>query len=270
MLSLVFSSVISGVGTQKIGYYVPSMLLAPCIMCIGEGLLTTLRPDSAPKHWIAYQFLTGFGVGFGMQTAGLAAQTVLPRPDIPTGVSLMFFVQQLGGAIGTTVAQAVFSNVLVRDIMSVPGLAEADPVFGDASALVKSGATDLITHVADKFPGFLADVVGAYNNATTKTFLAALIMSAVALVCALPMEWKSIKQGSPRGPSGPPGGPGGPPAAPGSLAPAGGLGQPGPGAHMPVKLREPFPAKKPLPVEKDGLPSANPSVEFLEGVKNEK
>lgn len=46
VLSLVVASIISASFTQRIGYYVPSMILCPCIMSIGQGLLITLKPDT--------------------------------------------------------------------------------------------------------------------------------------------------------------------------------------------------------------------------------
>lgn len=72
VLSLVASSILNGFGTSKLGYYVPSMLLSPSIMAIGEGLMGTFTRGSPQSHWVAYQFLSGFGLGMGMQTGSLA------------------------------------------------------------------------------------------------------------------------------------------------------------------------------------------------------
>ncbi|EPE09948.1 aflatoxin efflux pump [Ophiostoma piceae UAMH 11346] len=190
VLSLVVSSIGSGILTQKIGYYVPSMLLAPVIMSIGEGLMSTFTPATGSSHWIGFQFLAGFGLGFGMQIGNLAAQTVLKPDDISTGVAIMFFVQQLGGAISTTVGQTILSNLLVSQLRHIPGI--------DAQAIVDSGTTELASVVP---PDFLPAVLGAYNFACTRIFLTGMGMSFAALVCAFFMEWRSIKK--------PPGGPGG-------------------------------------------------------------
>jgi hypothetical protein len=198
VLSLVASSMISGFTTAKIGYYVPAMILSPTIMSIGEGLMSTFYPDTPSSKWIAYQFLTGFGLGFGMQTAGLAMQTVLPREDVSIGLAIAFFSQQLGGAVFVSVGQTILSNLLVSKLDGVPGL--------DAAAIVGSGATDLGRLVP---PEFVDLVIEAYNYACTRIFLCALGLSGAALLCALGMEWRSIKKAQP----GSPGGPGGPGAA---------------------------------------------------------
>ncbi|OLN97295.1 putative HC-toxin efflux carrier TOXA 6 [Colletotrichum chlorophyti] len=183
VLSIVVSSIISGVMTQKIGYYVPSMILCPCIMAVGLGLMSTFQPGASSGHWIGYQFLTGFGLGFGMQTVGLAVQAVLPKEDVSTGVSISFFAQQLGAAIFVSVGQSILSNLLVSELSGIPGL--------PAQAIVNSGATDLHAVVPEQF---LDVVVRAYNYACTRIFLAGMGLSLATLVCAVCMEWRNIKK----------------------------------------------------------------------------
>lgn len=189
----------SGIITQKIGYYVPTMYLSPALMSIGEGLMSTFSPDTQSSQWIAYQFLAGFGLGFGMQTANLAVQTVLPPGDIPPGIAIMFFVQQLGGAVFTTVGQTILSNLLVSELSHIPGL--------DSGDIVNEGATNLGAIVP---PEYLDSVVHAYNYAATRIFLTAMGLSFVALLSSFGMEWRSIKEG--KNGQGGPGGPGGGPA----------------------------------------------------------
>ncbi|OIW32231.1 MFS general substrate transporter [Coniochaeta ligniaria NRRL 30616] len=200
VLSLVAASMVSGFVTTKIGYYVPAMYVSPAIMAIGEGLMSTFNPSTSSSKWIAYQFLTGFGLGFGMQTAGLAMQTVLPREDVSIGLAINFFAQQLGGAVFVSVGQTILSNLLVSRLQGIPGL--------DPTQIVGSGATDLVKLVP---PQYMDLVIQAYNYACTRIFLCGLGLTFAALLSVLGMEWRSIKKGK-QGPGGP-GGPGGPAAA---------------------------------------------------------
>ena len=39
----------------------------------------------------------------------------------------------------------------------------------------------------------LGAVLAVYNNALDKVFLVAVPLAALGLVCAIPMEWKSVK-----------------------------------------------------------------------------
>lgn len=183
VLSLVASSLINGVATSKIGYYVPSMLLCPSIMAVGEGLLSTLNRGAPQSHWVGYQFISGFGLGMGMQTGSLAVQTVLPMSDVSMGIACIFFSQQLGGAIFTTVGQTILSNLLVSQLSGIPGI--------DPAKIVDSGATELAGIVPAEDMNIVLD---AYNYALTRIFLAAMGLAFGALLCACAMEWKSIKK----------------------------------------------------------------------------
>ncbi|TFB03592.1 Efflux pump roqT [Trichoderma ghanense] len=183
VLSLVIAVTTSGILTQRIGYYKPALVLAPCIMAVGEGLLFTFKPTTGSPHWIGYQFLAGFGLGFGFQTANLAVQATLPKKEIPTGVSILFFAQQLGGAIFLSVGQTVLNTLLVSHLKDVPGL--------DPEIIIKSGATELSKVVP---PQFVSAVVNAYNYACTHIFLAALALTCAQLVAALGIEWGSVKK----------------------------------------------------------------------------
>lgn len=183
MLSLVVATISSGVLTQKIGYYAPFMIMGPAVAAIGEGLLTTFTPTTGSPHWIGFQFLTGFGIGLGMQSPGLAVQTTLPKEDISMGVSITFFAQQLGGAIFVSVGQTILSTVLVDKLSGLPGL--------DPKIIVNTGATELHRVVPSQYFG---KVVDAYNYAVTRIFYCALGLALAQLVAGLCVEWRSIKK----------------------------------------------------------------------------
>ncbi|XDG10103.1 hypothetical protein ABKA04_009718 [Annulohypoxylon sp. FPYF3050] len=187
VLSLVAASFVSGGLTQTIGYYVPVMIICPTIMSIGLGLLSTFKVDESSAHWIGYQFLVGFGLGMGMQSSGLAAQAVLPKPDIPTGISIIFFVQQLGGAVFTSVGQNLLSSYMVKHVSEVPGLSPEQ--------ITNDGATDLVESVP---PSSRPAVRKLYNDALSRVFLCAMGVALVAFVAAFFMEWKNIKKTGPK------------------------------------------------------------------------
>ncbi|KAK3991311.1 major facilitator superfamily domain-containing protein [Cladorrhinum sp. PSN332] len=184
VLSLVISSIASGILCTKLGYYVPSMLAAPTIMSIGEGLLTTINSDTPSANWIAYQFLCGFGLGFGMQTSGLAIQAVLGKGDLPIGIALNMFVQQLGGAVFTSVGQTILTNLLVSQLSDIQGFNPRD--------IVKEGATMILE---DASPELRARIIDAYEYACKHVFICAMALSFAALISAFGMEWINIKKG---------------------------------------------------------------------------
>lgn len=183
ILSLVVAAACSAIFTQRIGYFAPSMIASPCVTAIGEGLMTTFTPTTGSPHWIAYQFLVGFGIGLGMQTSMISVQATLPKSDVPMGVAIVLFAQQLGGAIFVSVGQTILSGALVQKLSYLPGL--------DPQAIVRTGATDLRKMLP---PGDSQIVLDAYNYACTRIFWAALALAFAQLISACCVEWRSIKK----------------------------------------------------------------------------
>lgn len=185
ILGLVLMSIVSGGAVTVIGYYTPWMIASTIFMSIGVGLLSTLDVDSGPAKWIGYQIIYGFGVGFGMQQPIIAAQTVLKLDDVPVGTSLIIFMQTLGGALFISVAQNIFTNRLVSNLLAkVPSL--------DPSIVLRTGATSL-KHADGIDPRLLPDVLFAYNRALTQTFYVSLALAALSIFGSAGIEWKSVK-----------------------------------------------------------------------------
>lgn len=182
VLSLVVMGIITAMFTQKVGYYVPALLLSPFLSAVATGLLSTLVPGSGRSKWIGYQVLYGLGIGCGFQTTHLVPQTVLSRADVPLGMALMFFMQQLGGSVFVSVAQNIFAKDLVKGLSGISGL--------DAQSIVNSGAIALRNMVPAKN---LTAVINIYSHALTRTFILAAALSACTIVGAVMVRWKSIK-----------------------------------------------------------------------------
>jgi hypothetical protein len=144
--------------------------------------MTTFKVGTRKALWIGYQVIFGFGIGLGQQQAGLAAQTVLPDADVPVGVSLKFFGQQLGGAVFVSVGQNILTTKLVSGLASLPNL--------NPQVIGSLGATQLRTYVG---AGDLAEVLRAYNHALDDVFLVATILASLSILGAALTEWKSVK-----------------------------------------------------------------------------
>jgi hypothetical protein len=183
ILGLVVISIFAGGAVTWIGYYTPFMYASFVLMSIGAGLLTTWRVDTGHSKWIGYQFLFGAGVGMGMQQTLIAAQTALPKADIPIGTAIMMFAQTLGGALMVSVGQNVFTNQLVKNLaQTVPGI--------DSKFVLATGATELQNQIPQQF---YHGVLVAYNKALTETWYVALALSILAGVGAGVIQWKSVK-----------------------------------------------------------------------------
>ena len=161
----------------------PFVYLSVIFMSIGAGLLTTFETTTNHPKWIGYQFIYGAGVGFGMQQPLIAVQTVLPLKDVPIGTATIMFCQTLGGALFISVAQNIFSNQLINNVVaSAPGL--------NPQQVLSVGATQLKTLIP---AGGYQGVLEAYNNTITQTFYVSVATSALSVIGAACMQWRSVK-----------------------------------------------------------------------------
>ncbi|KAK5064457.1 hypothetical protein LTR84_000290 [Exophiala bonariae] len=183
VISLVVMSIIAGGFTQRVGYYMPPILFSPVLTTVGAALLTELRTTTSSSSWIGYQALYGFGTGMAMQTTNMAAQTVLDRSDISTGMALNFFGQNLGGAIFVPVAQAIFESVLQKKLSAIPGMNGTNI---DATGVLE--LKDVVPQI------YIPQVQSAFNKSVTQCIFVSVALSAATLLPALIMEWRNIKE----------------------------------------------------------------------------
>ncbi|OIW34274.1 DHA14-like major facilitator [Coniochaeta ligniaria NRRL 30616] len=183
LIAVVVFSVIAGAVVTIVGYYAPFMIVGTVIASVGFGLLTTFEPDTRAPAWIGYQILVGAGLGLGFQQPFIAVQTVLDMKDVPTGTSVITFMQTLGGALFISVSQNVFTNKLIQYVAEyVPGL--------NPMVVLGTGATAIQSTIApDQLPG----VTRAYSDALTQTFIVFVAMGTLSIIGALSIEWKSVK-----------------------------------------------------------------------------
>ncbi|KAH7256042.1 major facilitator superfamily domain-containing protein [Fusarium tricinctum] len=182
VLSLVFGAIVSGGVINGVGWFNPVFFSSVIFMAVGGGLITTFVVDTPTRTWIGYQIILGLGIGQGMQLASLGAQVAVTQKDVPTGVSLMFFAQSLGGSVLVCVGQAVFNNELRSRLTSFDGL--------DVAEIIGAGATRLRDVVpADR----LTEVLIEYNVALRSYFYVGLAAACFAVLPSLGIEWKNVK-----------------------------------------------------------------------------
>ena len=183
LISLVLTSIISGGLVTVVGYYTPFMIIGSVLMPIGYGLISTFHPGIAHDKWIGYQIIAGAGVGLGMQQPLMAVQTVLDIKDVPTGTSVIVFLQTLGGALFISICENIFTNYLSTYVKEyVPGL--------DPKVVLATGATGIQSVIpADQIDG----VILAYSDALAKTFVVSTALAAMTIIGAAFIEWKSVK-----------------------------------------------------------------------------
>ncbi|KAJ9634959.1 uncharacterized protein PV06_08666 [Exophiala oligosperma] len=183
ILALVIASIISGVFVSRIGYYMPSIIAGGILTPIGAGLFTLFDINTLHPMWIGVQVLYGFGVGLGLQQTNIAAQAVLDKKDAPTGVSVVFFGQGLGGTISVAMGQNILDNKLISGLKGVNGIRPQDVASTGATSLRK-------VFTAQQLPM----VLKVYNHSLVIVFYVGLAFALAALMGGIWMEWKSVKK----------------------------------------------------------------------------
>ncbi len=184
LIAVVLFSLVAGGSVTVWGYYTPFMIVGSMLTAVGFGLTTMFHPDTSAGAWIGYQIIIGAGVGTGFQQPLMAVQTVLGIADVPTGMSLIIFLQTLGGALFVSVAQNIFANKLVSYV------GEYVPEMPNPSFILGVGATSVKDVIA---PELLPAVKLAYNDALTQTFIVFTALSAISVLGTMAVEWKSVK-----------------------------------------------------------------------------
>ncbi|KAK2024182.1 major facilitator superfamily transporter [Colletotrichum zoysiae] len=183
VISLVIASTLSGQLVGRLGYYTPFTMLSSVLMPLGAGLLSTFKVNTGSGSWIGFQIILGFGIGLGLQHGPIAVQTVLQRKHVPMAVSLVFFCQQLGGAIFVSVGQNVLNSKLIEGLTDA--IKDLDP-----QTIVNTGATALrdVLPAAD-----LPIVLVKYNEAIRWVFIVGAVTASLSALGSFTLEWKSVK-----------------------------------------------------------------------------
>ena len=86
------------------------------VYLIGAGIQTTFQRTSSHAYISGILLIEGFGVGWTIQTALVAAQALAPSRDraVITGIRNLF--RFTGGAFGLVIASAIMNNIIKSNL----------------------------------------------------------------------------------------------------------------------------------------------------------
>ncbi|KAI1738860.1 MFS toxin efflux pump [Xylaria scruposa] len=183
IIGLAVAAISSGFIVSYIGYYTPLMLLGSTMIAIGFGFLTMFTPSTGRSSWIGWQVVFGLGFGLSFPQPWSAIQTTLPAEDIPAGLSAISFAISIGAALFISISQNIFANLLRDGLSGIRNINVDD--------IISQGVTDLLKSLSASEKD---RVIVTYNIAVTRTFWACVAVAILALLAALCMEWKSVKE----------------------------------------------------------------------------
>lgn len=179
-----FCAMVTGAIVTKTGYFNPPAIIGPMIAVIGCGLFTTLDTETRTAQWAGFEILAGGGIGIAIQQGIVAVQAVVPKESIPIATAIILFAQSLAGAIFVAVGNSVLRNQLESGLEAakLPGV--------DIAKVLSIGATEFRQVIPIKS---LSGVLHIYNDALDKVFTISIPLAGLGAICALGMEWKSLK-----------------------------------------------------------------------------
>lgn len=89
ILSITFSTILSGGLVTYTGYYQPLVWAGSAIAVVGSGLLYLLNVDSSTGVWIGYQIVAGVGFGLAFQIPIISIQASVETDDIAAATAMV-------------------------------------------------------------------------------------------------------------------------------------------------------------------------------------
>ncbi len=120
MAGVLIGSVGSGQIITATGRYKVFPIAGTAIAAIGMLLLSRLDAGTSTLYATAAMFVTGLGLGLVMQVLVLAVQNAVDYAELGVATSGATLFRSMGGALGTAVLGAIFTNRLTDELAGSP------------------------------------------------------------------------------------------------------------------------------------------------------
>ena len=118
MAGLLIASITSGQVIARTGRYRFFPILGPGVMAIGLFLLSRMSPSSSTATDALSMLVLGLGMGCVMQVLVIIVQNGVPHSELGVATSGATFFRSIGGSFGAAIFGAIFSNLLVGNLVS--------------------------------------------------------------------------------------------------------------------------------------------------------
>ncbi|KAA1469513.1 MFS amino acid permease [Dentipellis sp. KUC8613] len=180
-----FFSATSGIIVTRTGAYRPVMWFAWAVMVLGWGLMTQLDDTSNMAEKVLYPLVTAMGVGCLFQTPLIGLQAAMPIKDMATSTGAFGFLRTLGGTIGVSIGQAIYSSTLQRKV------AEMHIDF-DTSPAALSESVRQLKNISD--PATRQAIIHAYTKSISTIWIVNAPLVGAGLIMVLFIKQYSLKR----------------------------------------------------------------------------
>ncbi|KAG4417652.1 hypothetical protein IFR04_009222 [Cadophora malorum] len=198
VMSLSFTSGLTGVFIKKTGKYLPAIWFGMVIMLLGFGLYIDL-PNA--RNWtkiILYQIVAGIGVGPNFQSPLLALQTMIAPKDIATATATFGFTRNLSTSISVVIGGVIFQNEMQKRYPAL--LAALGP---ETAAALSGGSAGASVGIVAQLPAEQREVARqAFHESLKAMWIMYVAFAAAGLVITafignhvLSKEHQTVKTG---------------------------------------------------------------------------
>ncbi len=173
LAGLLVVSIGSGQIISRTGRYRVFPIVGTALVAVGLLLLSRMGIGTSSLVAALYMLVLGLGLGSVMQVLVLIVQNAVPYSELGVATSGATFFRSIGGSFGTAIFGAIFSNVLVGNLIRHLG-----PSIKLPSGISSSGITPAIL---DKLPSAVHHgIAAAYAESIQTVFVIAAPIAAIA------------------------------------------------------------------------------------------
>src|SRR2546423_4159503 len=173
ILGLLLTSITSGELISRWGRYKAFPIAGTAVMTLGMFLLSRLSEHTSVLVESLSMAVLGLGVGLVTQVLVMAVQNAVDYRNLGAATSGVIFFRSIGGAFGTAIFGAIFSNQLASHLASLA------PSLPSGISLSMTESVAAIQHLPTSVR---AEVVHAYAQSLSTVFLVTVPIVAVAFI----------------------------------------------------------------------------------------
>ncbi|ATY63259.1 MFS multidrug [Cordyceps militaris] len=178
------ATVVCGGLVQRVGYYLPFMILSAVIIAVANGLISTWGLHTHTLVWAGFQVLLGIGRGMAFQMPIIAIQAHTPPALASVATATMVLFQTFFGSVFLAIVNTLFNTKLKQELTA------RLPEIG-ADKIINAGAADIGSVVpADK----IDQVLESYSLGVNEVFYAIAAICVCMFIFSWGTGWTDIRK----------------------------------------------------------------------------
>ncbi|KAH0589823.1 hypothetical protein H2248_000018 [Termitomyces sp. 'cryptogamus'] len=180
-VALTVFGIVAGISMRFMRRYKWILVVGLGIRILGVGLMIHSRgADGSDAELVWTQLLQGIGGGFAAVASQVGAQAAVPHADVAMCTAVVLLITEIGGAIGSGIAGAIWSNIMPDKLAKhLPFLSEED------RATLFGSITQVLAY--DRGTPIREGVISAYSDVMKVMTIVATVLAVVPFILSFLM-----------------------------------------------------------------------------------